>query len=135
MATWLLKTEPGTYAYADLVRDKHAVWDGIRNAEARNNLRAVKKGDLALIYHTGKERQVVGLARVKRAAYPEPAAAEWFAIDLVPLRAMRAPVTLAAMKAEKKLADFALIRRGRLSVVAVSDPELSVILALGSTKL
>lgn len=135
LATWLLKTEPGAYSFADLVRDKKAVWDGIRNPEARNNLRKVEKGDRVLVYHTGDERQVVGAAKVTRAAYPDPADADWVAIDVAPLRAFAEPVTLAQMKAEKKLADFALIRRGRLSVVPVSDAELAVILGLGKTKL
>lgn len=135
MATWLLKTEPSAYSFADLVRDKKAVWDGIRNAEARNNLRATKKGDLVLVYHTGDERQVVGIGKVTRAAYPDPADADWLAVDIAPSRALAVPVTLAALKAEKKLADFALIRRGRLSVVPVTDAELAVILALGKTKL
>ncbi|GMV17911.1 MAG: EVE domain-containing protein [Polyangiaceae bacterium] len=135
MATWLLKTEPSAYSFADLVRDKKAVWDGIRNPEARNNLRAAKKGDLVLVYHTGDERRVVGLGRITREAYPDPADADWLAVDIAPGRALAEPVTLGELKAEKKLADFALIRRSRLSVVPVTDAELGVILALGKTKL
>jgi len=135
LATWLLKTEPSAYSFADLVRDKKAVWDGIRNPEARNNLRAAKKGDLVLVYHTGDERRVVGLGRITREAYPDPADADWLAVDIAPGRALAEPVTLGELKAEKKLADFALIRRSRLSVVPVTDAELGVILALGKTKL
>lgn len=135
MATWLFKTEPKTFAFADLVRDKTAVWDGIRNPEARNNLRAAKKGDLVLVYHTGDERAVVGVAKITRAAYPDPADADWLAVDLAPVRAVTAPVSLAAIKADARLADFVLVRRGRLSVVPVSDAELGVVLALGRTKL
>ncbi len=135
MATWLFKTEPKTFSFADLVRDKTAVWDGIRNPEARNNLRAAKKGDLVLVYHTGDERAVVGVAKITRAAYPDPADADWLAVDLAPVRAVTAPVSLAAIKADARLADFVLVRRGRLSVVPVSDAELGVILALGRTKL
>ncbi len=135
MATWLLKTEPSAYSFADLVRDKKAVWDGIRNPEARNNLRAAKTGDLVLVYHTGDERRVVGLGRITREAYPDPADADWLAVDIAPGRALAEPVTLGELKAEKKLADFALIRRSRLSVVPVTDAELGVILALGKTKL
>lgn len=135
MATWLLKTEPSAYSFADLVRDKKAVWDGIRNPEARNNLRAAKKGDLVLVYHTGDERRVVGLGKITRGAYPDPADAAWLAVDVAPTRALVQPVTLPQLKAEKKLADFALIRRGRLSVVPVTDAELAVILALGKTEL
>jgi len=135
MATWLLKTEPGTYSFAQLVREKKAVWDGIRNPEARNNLRAARKGDLALVYHTGSERAVVGIARITRAAYPDPADADWVAVDLAPVRALAHPVGLDVIKAEGRLADFVLVRRGRLSVVPVSDAELAVILALGKTTL
>lgn len=135
MASWLLKTEPGAYSFADLVRDKRAVWDGIRNPEARKNLGLAKKGDLVLVYHTGDERSVVGLAKVTRTAYPDPADDAWTAIDIAPLRALVQPVSLSALKAEKKLADFALIRRGRLSVVPVADAELALILVLGKTRL
>jgi predicted RNA-binding protein with PUA-like domain len=135
MATWLLKTEPGTYSFARLVREKKAVWDGIRNPEARNNLRAARKGDLALVYHTGSERAVVGIARITRAAYPDPTDADWVAVDLAPVRALEHPVGLDVIKADGRLADFVLVRRGRLSVVPVSDAELAVILALGKTQL
>lgn len=131
----MLKTEPSAYSYSDLVRDKKAVWDGIRNPEARKNLGAVAKGDRVLVYHTGDERQVVGLGKVTRAAYPDPADDAWLAIDIAPVRALAQPVPLAALKADRRLTDFALIRRGRLSVVPVSDAELAVILLLGKTKL
>lgn len=88
-----------------------------------------------LVYHTGDERRVVGLGRITREAYPDPADADWLAVDIAPGRALAEPVTLGELKAEKKLADFALIRRSRLSVVPVTDAELGVILALGKTKL
>ena len=135
MATWLLKTEPGTYCFADLLRDKKTVWDGIRNHAAKNHLRSTQKGDLVLVYHTGDERRVVGLAKVTRAAYPDPGDTTWVAIDLAPLGPIVEPVTLAAIKADERFAEFGLVRRGRLSVVPVSDPELAAILALGKTKL
>ena len=134
---WLIKSEPGTYAFADLVREKRAVWDGIRNFAARNNLRAMKKADLLLYYHTGEEKQVVGIAKVTRSAYADPSATEgdWSAVDVAPVKALGQPVTLAQMKQERALAGFALLRQGRLSVVPVSPAEFSHILALGLTKL
>lgn len=137
MAAFLLKTEPGDYSFDDLVRDGRATWDGIRNPEARNHLRAVKKGDLCLVYHTGDERQIVGVARALRAAFPDPGATtgDWLAIEVAPVRHLKTKVPLSAMKAEPRLADFALVRRGRLSVVPVSDAELRVIAALAATKL
>jgi predicted RNA-binding protein with PUA-like domain len=135
MATWLLKTEPDTYSFADLQQEKRTVWDGIRNPEARKYLGEARRGDRVLVYHTGKERRVVGLGKVTRAAYPDPGDDRWLALEIAPVKALAEPVLLSAMKAEKKLAGFALIRRGRLSVVPVSDAELAVILALAKTRL
>jgi predicted RNA-binding protein with PUA-like domain len=137
MAGFLVKTEPSTYAWDDLVRDGETVWDGVRNFEARNNLRAMKKGDPVLFYHSGGEKAVVGLARVARAAYPEPGAAgaEWLAVDLVPVKSLARRVSLAAIKAEPALAGFSLVKRPRLSVVRVEKAELERVLALGATRL
>ena len=134
---WLIKSEPGTYAFADLMREKRAVWDGIRNFAARNNLRAMKRADLLLYYHTGDEKQVVGVAKVTRSAYADPSATEgdWSAVDVAPVKALKQPVTLAQMKQERALAGFALLRQGRLSVVPVSPAQFSHILGLGLTKL
>jgi predicted RNA-binding protein with PUA-like domain len=136
MAYFLVKSEPSVYAFADLVRDRKTVWDGIRNFEARNNLRAMKTGDRVLYYHSGKEKAVVGIARVVREAYPDPKAAgeDWSAVDLAPEAPLLRPVTLAAIKADARLADFALIRRGRLSVVSVTKTEFDRVLALGGKK-
>ena len=136
-ANWLVKSEPDVYAFDDLVRDKKTAWDGIRNFSARNNLRAMKKGDVVLYYHTGDEKQVVGVARVTREAYPDPKAEEgdWSAVDLAPVRALSRPVTLATIKASAKLKDMVLLKQGRLSVVPVSDKELAELLKLGATKL
>lgn len=134
---WLIKSEPGTYAFADLVREKKAVWDGIRNFAARNNLRAMKKGDLLLYYHTGDEKQVVGVAKVTRTAYPDASAEEgdWSAVDVAPVKALKQAVTLAEMKKDRALAGFRLLEQGRLSVVPVSPAHFAHILALGATKL
>ena len=134
---WLVKSEPDVYSYADLVRDGRTVWDGIRNFAARNNLRAMKKGDLVLYYHTGDEKQVVGIAKVLGSAYPDPSAkdGDWSAVDLAPVKPLKSPVTLAQMKADAKLAEFELLRQGRLSVVPTRAAELARVLQLGGTKL
>jgi predicted RNA-binding protein with PUA-like domain len=124
---WLLKTEPGDYSYADLLRDGATVWDGVSNNAALLHLRAMQPGDLALIYHTGDERQAVGLAEVTSAPYADPRAGDpkLVVVDIRPLRALRLPVALANIKAEPAFADFALVRQGRLSVVPVSPEQWS----------
>ena len=130
---WLVKSEPTEYSFADLVRDKKTVWTGIRSFEARNNLRAMKKGDLVFYYHTGDEKRIVGLAKVIRVAYSDPSADEgdWSVVDIAPLRALEKPIELSVIKADKKLADFALIKRGRLSVVPISEAHFQHLARLG----
>jgi predicted RNA-binding protein with PUA-like domain len=134
--TWLVKSEPSTYAFADLVRDKRTRWDGIRNFEARNNLRAMAKGDLALYYETGDHKAIVGIAKVVAPGYPDPTADEgdWTCVDLAPVKPLVREVTLAALKANKAFANFALVRKGRISVVPVTPEELARLLALAGTK-
>jgi predicted RNA-binding protein with PUA-like domain len=131
---WLIKSEPSEYAYAQLEADGHSDWTGIRSFEARKHLRAMKQGDLALYYHTGGEKAVVGLATVTRPAFPDPTAPkgeEWDAVEVAPKQALRAPVTLAAMKADKALKGLPLLTRGRLSVMPVSPDHFRHILAQG----
>lgn len=125
MATFLLKTEPSEFSFDDLVRDKRCTWDGVSNAQALINLRAISKGDEALIYHTGSDKAVVGLAAVTRGAYPDPGQDDpkLVVIDLKPGKRAATPVTLAAIKADKRFADFALVKQSRLSVMPV-PPEL-----------
>jgi predicted RNA-binding protein with PUA-like domain len=137
MAHFVVKSEPGAYSWQDLVRDRRTVWDGVRNFEARNNLRAMRKGDLVLYYHSGDDKAVVGIARVARAAYPEPGAVDgdWSAVDLVPVKRLARTVPLAAIKAEPALAGISLVKRPRLSVLAVSEAEFARLLALGATEL
>ncbi len=122
---WILKTEPSTYSFDDLVREKRTTWDGVRNPVALKHLRAMQAGDEVLIYHTGKEKAVVGRSRVARAAYPDPKAgdARLVVIDLEAGPAAPRRVTLAEIKAEPAFRDLALVRQGRLSVVPV-PPEL-----------
>lgn len=129
---WLVKQEPDDYAWSDLVTDGGTAWTGIRNFQARNHLRAMKPGDAVLYYHTGDEKQVVGLARVKRAAYPDPTAAEgdWSSVDLAPVKPLRQPVTLASLKQDGAFGELALLRQPRLSVMPVTPDQFARILAL-----
>jgi predicted RNA-binding protein with PUA-like domain len=128
---WLLKTEPGSYSFADLERDGTTPWDGVRNAAALKHLREMRPGDQVLIYHTGSERQVVGLAEVCSEPYPDPHAADAPpVVDVRVLRRLTRPVALATIKAEPFFADFALVRQGRLSVVPVAPEQWERLLAL-----
>ena len=117
---WLLKTEPGSYGFADLQRDKRTRWDGVRNPFAQRNLKAMKEGDEIVVYHTGDEKQAVGLARVVKAAYPDPKDPALVAVDLEVGRALSRPVTLAEMKKSPTFADSPLVRQGRLSVAPLT---------------
>lgn len=123
MAYWLLKTEPDTYAWADLAREKSTVWDGVSNALALKHIRSMNKGDLALIYHTGDERAAVGIAEVRSEPYADPKEGDErvVVIDLKPKRKLRHPVRLAQIKADKTFAGWDFLRIGRLSVVPVPD--------------
>lgn len=135
-AYWLVKSEPSTYSWGDLVRDGGTRWDGVRNALARIHLAAMKKGDVALVYHSGDDKAVVGIARITRAAYPDPSADDprWLAVDLEPLRPLAVPVPLATVKQDAKLAGIGLVRQSRLSVMPASADEFERILAHGKTK-
>jgi predicted RNA-binding protein with PUA-like domain len=131
--TWLVKSEPSTYAWDDLVRERSTCWDGVRNAQARNHLAAMRAGDRVLVYHSGAEKAVVGVARVAREAYPDPSADDprWLAVDLVALRGLARPVPLATVKADAKLREIPLVRQSRLSVMPIPKPAFDRILALG----
>ena len=134
---WLVKSEPAKYSWDELVADGCTDWDGVRNYAARNHLRGMGLGDLALYYHSGTVRAVVGVAQVRRTAYPDPTSPDprWVAVDLIPLRPLAKPVTLAQIKAEPKLRDMVLVRQARLSVMPVAKEEFAHILALGETTL
>lgn len=127
MNYWLVKTEPGTFSWADLQRSGNTVWDGIRNFQARNYLKDMKKGDGVLIYHSGADKAITGLARVVREAYPEPNAPDWVAVDLEAVEPFKKPVTLAEIKANKTLAGMVLTRASRLSVQPVQPNEFEVL--------
>jgi predicted RNA-binding protein with PUA-like domain len=122
---WLLKTEPSAYSWADLEREKNAVWDGVTNPVALKHIAAMKPGDDALIYHTGEERAVVGLARVTKAAYQDPKAndAKLLVVELAPVKRVARPVTLADIKADPMFQESPLVRQGRLSVVSLNDDQ------------
>ena len=129
---WLFKTEPSVYSYADLERDRRTVWDGVKNALALKHLAAVATGDEVLIYHTGDEKAVVGIAKVVRGAYPDPKQkdARLVVVDLEPVKALARPVALAAMRANRKLAGFDLLRLPRLSVMPVSAEQWAAIMEM-----
>lgn len=133
---WLIKSEPFKYAWSQLVTDGVTRWDGVRNFEARNNLRSMAVGDLCLFYHSNEGKEVVGVARVVREHYPDPTSDEdWSVVDVAPLVALTKPVTLAAIKARKSLGAMQMLTRNRLSVTMVTAAELKVILAMGETEL
>ena len=136
MAQWILKTEPSTYSYDDLARERTTVWDGVKNPVALRNIRAMHKGDPVLIYHTGGEKAIVGQAVVVSAPYPDPKAKDPKLV-VVEIRAtgrVKAPVTLAQIKAEPAFADLALVRQGRLSVVSATAPQWKRLKAMAGVK-
>ena len=137
MNHWLVKQEPEKYPWSQFIKDKGTYWDGVRNYQARNNLRAMKKGDHVFFYHSVSEKAVVGVAKVTREAYPDPTAkgGDWSVVDLKPVKAMVEPVTLEQIKAEAKLSEIALIKQSRLSVMPLRLPEFRRILQLGRTKI
>ena len=135
-ACFLVKSEPSVYSFDRLVEEGSTVWDGIRNYEARNNLRAMKKGDLLLYYHSNVGKEIVGIARVAKTAYQDPKTDEdWSAVDIEPVKKLKAPVTLAQLKKHAFLKNMALVKKGRISVTPVTERELEAVLKLAETKL
>ena len=134
MKYWLMKTEPGTFSFEDLLRDKRTAWDGVRNFQARNNMKAMKKGDQVLVYHSVTGKACVGIAEVIKEHYPEPTKdkGDWVLVDLAPVRKLKNPVTLETIKQSKPLANTPLIKQSRLSVMPLSKAEFDTILKLGS---
>ena len=129
MRHWLLKSEPFKYSWDQLVRDGRTHWDGVRNHQAANNLRAMKKGDTAFFYHSNEGLAIVGIAEIVKEFYPDPADASgrFGMVDIRPLRPTPRPVTLQEIKADPRLANFALVRQSRLSVVPVTDDEWTML--------
>ncbi|MDR0532659.1 MAG: EVE domain-containing protein [Verrucomicrobiales bacterium] len=134
---WLVKQEPEAYPFSQLVKDGKTDWTGVRNFQARNNLRAMKKGDFVLYYHSVKDPAVVGISVVGKEHFPDPTATEgdWSSVELKPLKSLVEPVPLTAIKAAKSLAQIALIRQSRLSVMPLTAGEFNTILKLGKTSL
>jgi len=128
MAYWLVKSEPDVYGFDDLLREGRSRWDGVRNYQARNNLRAMKMGDLCLFYHSNIGLEVVGIARVEREHYPDPTAekGDWSCVDLVPVERLARPMSLAEIKAHPDLQQVGLVRNGRLSVMPLTEAEFRV---------
>lgn len=137
LSYWLVKTEPASYSWADLVRDRRTIWDGVRNSQARHNLAAMHKGDRILFYHSGSDKAVVGVASVVAEAYPDPTArqGDWLAVDLEPVGALAEPVTLAQLKADPATSQMRMVRQGRLSVSPVTPNQYGRVLSLAKTKL
>jgi predicted RNA-binding protein with PUA-like domain len=128
---FLIKSEPYKYSFSDLVRDGKTTWDGVRNFEARNNLRAMKKGDLCLFYHSNEGKEIVGIARVVRGGYPDPTSKDdWSAVDIEPVKALPRPIALDEMRADRLLARMMIFRKQRLSVVPVTREEFEAVVAL-----
>ena len=134
---WLMKSEPYKYSFAQLLRDGSTTWDGVRNFEARNHMRAMRTGDLVLFYHSSEGKEVVGVARVRREAYPDLTAPEedWSVVDIEAVSSLKAVVSLEAIRSDPDLEGIALLSRSRLSVVPVSKAHFDKILKLGRTRL
>jgi predicted RNA-binding protein with PUA-like domain len=136
MAYWLIKSEPFKYSWDQFVKDGSTFWDGVRNYAARNNLRSMKKGDLAFFYHSNEGLAIVGIAKVVKEAYQDPTTEEtaWLAVDFKPFKKLKTPVTLAEIKANPALVNMALIRLGRLSVQPVLDSEWRLVMDMAGEK-
>jgi predicted RNA-binding protein with PUA-like domain len=136
MNHWLVKSEPFKYSWEQFEKDKKTFWDGVRNFQARNNLKAMKKGDLVLWYHSNEGKEVVGIAKVVKEFYQDPTTEDpnWVVVDLAPFKKLKKTVTLEQIKADKRLQDIALVRQGRLSVSPLKAEEFDAILELAATK-
>lgn len=134
MNYWLVKTEPETFSWDDLVREKKSVWDGVRNFQARSNLKLMKKDDVVFIYHTGDEKSVIGLAKIVKEAYPDPKDKDWVVVDISPDKKLKKPVSLAQIKSTKKLSNMVLVKASRLSVQPVRPDEFAWVVELSEGK-
>lgn len=136
MAYWLVKSEPFKYSWEQFVKDKQTFWDGVRNYGARNNLKAMKKGEKVLFYHSNEGVEIVGIAKVARTFYQDPTTQEeaWVAVDLQPVKKLKSPVSLQQVKADIRLSEMALVRLGRLSVQPVTELEWEIVMQLAGEK-
>jgi len=134
MSYWLVKTEADVYSYDDLVKDKSTAWDGVRNYAARIHLKAMKKGDLAFIYHSVDVKKIVGIAKITKEWYPDPGDNEWAVVEMAPHKKLKKPITLAQVKANKQLQNMTLLKISRLSVQPVLKEEFDLIITLSEEK-
>ncbi|HJV20749.1 MAG TPA: EVE domain-containing protein [Sediminibacterium sp.] len=136
MQYWLIKSEPFKYSWEQFEKDKQTFWDGVRNYQARNNLKAMKKGDLAFWYHSNEGMEIVGIAKVAKEFYQDPTTDDpaWVVVDFKPHKKLKKPVSLATVKADKRLANMALVRLGRLSVQPVTPEEWDIVMELAEAK-
>jgi predicted RNA-binding protein with PUA-like domain len=136
MNYWLLKSEPETYSWDDLVSKGKDHWDGVRNYQARNHLQTMQEGDWAFFYHSGESREIVGICQISRTAYPDPTTDDprWLAVEVVPLKALKKPVPLKAIKAQAELSQIALVKQSRLSVMPVKAHEFDLIVGLSESQ-
>ena len=136
MAHWLIKSEPSVYSWDQFVKEKRTSWTGVRNAQATINLKAMKSGDLCFFYHSNEGKEIVGIAKVLKAAYPDPTdkAGKAVTVDVAPVEPVKPAVTLAAIKADPKFKEFGLVRQSRLSVVPVSDEHWKFIVKMSAGK-
>ena len=137
MNYWLVKSEPFKYSWEQFEKDKQTFWDGVRNYAARNNLRAMNKGDLVFWYHSNEGMEIIGIAKVTKEAYQDPTTEEtaWVVVDLKPVKKLKKPIALAQIKSDKRLANMDLVRLGRLSVQTVKEAEWNLILSISETKI
>jgi predicted RNA-binding protein with PUA-like domain len=136
MNYWLVKSEPFKYSWDRFVKDGQTFWDGVRNYQARNNLKAMKKGDKVFFYHSNEGLEIVGLAKVVKEYYQDPTTDDkaWVVVDLKPVKKLKKAVPLAEIKKEKRLADLSILRQGRISVCAISEKEYEIIMAMAETR-
>jgi predicted RNA-binding protein with PUA-like domain len=130
MNYWLVKSEPDVYSWEDLLKDKSTVWDGVRNFQARNNLKAMKKGDLAFFYYSNEGKAIIAIAEISKEAFPDPKDPNWVAVELKPKKKLKSAITLSAIKADKALSGMVLINNSRLSVQPVKPEEFDYIVSL-----
>jgi predicted RNA-binding protein with PUA-like domain len=134
MNYWLVKTEPETYSWDDLVRDKKTVWDGVRNFQARSNLKAMKQGDVVFIYHTGEEKAIIGKAKISKEAYPDPKDKDWVVVEISADKKLKKSIPLSQVKSTKKLSNMVLVKASRLSVQPVREEEFNMVIELSEAK-
>lgn len=134
MNYWLMKSEPSVYSWSDLEKAKKATWDGVRNFQARNNLKAMKKDDRVFFYHSNEDKAIIGIAKVIKENYPEPGDNAWIVVDIAPEKKLKSPISLAQIKADKRLVDMALVRSSRLSVQPVKKTEFDMVINLSEGK-